>query len=102
MEVAMKMTIDMPYVETCTVSGCGYNKDEKCHARAITIGDGVHPGCDTSFLGAPGHTHENNLAGVGACKVMGCSFNSDLECGADRIAVSMKGDSVQCMTYQAR
>ncbi len=98
----MKMTIDMPYVETCTVSGCGYNKDEKCHARAITIGDGVHPGCDTSFLGAPGHTHENNLAGVGACKVMGCSFNDDLECGADRISVSMKGDSVQCMTYQER
>ncbi len=98
----MKMTIEMPFVDTCTVNECGYNKDDKCHARAITIGDGVHPGCDTSFLGAPTHTRAKTLAGVGACKVTGCTFNNDLECSADRITVSMKDTSIQCMTYQAR
>lgn len=97
----MKMTIDMPFVDTCSVSECGYNKDEKCHARAITIGDGVHPGCDTALLDASRHTSENNLAGVGACKVTGCTFNDDLECQADSITVSMENNSVQCMTFQA-
>lgn len=97
----MKMTIDMPFVEICTISDCGYNKDDKCHARAITIGDGVHPGCDTSFLGAPSRTHANHLAGVGACKVTACNFNTDLECSADSITVSMRGDGIQCMTYQS-
>ncbi len=98
----MKMTIDMPFVDSCTVSGCAYNTDNKCHARAITIGDGVHPGCDTSFLGASAHAHGNNQAGVGACKVTGCSFNDDLECSAEKIQVSMKGNSVQCMTFEVR
>ncbi|MGD9389312.1 MAG: DUF1540 domain-containing protein [Thioalkalispiraceae bacterium] len=97
----MKMTIDMPLVETCTVSDCGYNKADKCHARAITIGDGIHPGCDTSFLGAPSRTHANTMAGVGACKITGCSFNDDLECNADSISVKMQDNSIQCMTYQA-
>jgi hypothetical protein len=97
----MKMTIDMPFVESCTINDCGYNKDNKCHARAITIGDSVHPGCDTSFLAAPSRTHANSTAGVGACKVTGCNFNNDLECGADSISVSMRGNSIQCMTYKA-
>lgn len=97
----MKMTIDMPFVDTCTVSECGYNRDDKCSARAITIGDGVHPGCDTALLGASRHTGEMNLAGVGACKVTGCKFNADLECNANSISVSMQDNSVQCMTFQA-
>lgn len=97
----MKMTIDMPLVDTCTVSECGYNHDDKCHARAITIGDGMHPGCDTSFLGAPTRTHAETQAGVGACKVIGCAFNNDLECSADKITVSIKDAGIQCMTYQA-
>ena len=98
----MEMTIDMPFVDTCSISECGYNKDNNCHARAITIGDSVHPGCDTSFLGAPSHTHANSVAGVGACKVTSCNFNNDLECNADSISVSMKENSIQCITYQAR
>jgi len=98
----MKITIDMPLVDTCTVSECGYNGDNKCHARAITIGDGVHPGCDTALLESSRHTGENNLAGVGACKVTGCTFNEELECYADSITVSTANNSIQCMTFQAR
>lgn len=97
----MKMTIDMPYVNTCTVSECGYNMDEKCHARAITIGDGIHPGCDTAFLGTNQQTHEHNMAGVGACKVTGCDFNNDLECNAEKITVSVENGSIQCMTFRS-
>ena len=98
----MEMTINMPFVETCAIRECGYNKDNKCHARAITIGDGIHPGCDTSFLGAPTHTQASSVAGVGACKVTSCNFNNDLECNADSIAVNMVRNSIQCITYQAR
>jgi len=98
----MEMTINMPFVKSCTINECAYNKNEVCHARAITIGDGIHPGCDTSFLGIKTRTRANGVAGVGACKVTNCKFNSDLECDADSIAVSMKNNTIQCMTYTAR
>jgi hypothetical protein len=99
----MKMTIDMPFVAECMVKDCAYNLESKCHARAITIGDGVNPGCDTSLLGATGHMHERqHIAGVGACKISGCSFNNDLECTAESISVNkVKGD-IRCMTYAPR
>jgi hypothetical protein len=98
----MEMTIDMPFIESCTINECAYNKDDMCHARAITIGDGVHPGCDTSLLGTSTHTRADGVAGVGACKVTNCMYNSDLECEADSITVSMKRKTIQCMTYSAR
>ena len=96
----MEMTINMPFVDTCTISQCAYNKDDKCHARAITIGNGTHPGCDTSYLGAPFHTRANSMAGVGACKVAKCNLNNDLECIADNIDVGMHEGTIQCMSYQ--
>lgn len=46
----MKITIDIPLVNECAISDCAYNMDDMCHAKAITIGDGMHPGCDTSFF----------------------------------------------------
>lgn len=97
----MEMTIEMPLVETCTVNECAYNKNDMCHARAITIGDGIHPGCDTSFLGAPSRTRAKTLAGVGACKVTSCRFNNDLECDAESITVGMMRDTIQCTTHKA-
>lgn len=98
----MKMTIDMPFVAECRANDCAYNLENRCHARAITIGDGVHPGCDTSLLGAAAHMHERKqIAGVGACKVSACSFNSDLECTAESIVVSMIKDDIRCTTFKA-
>ena len=95
----MKMTIDMPVVSGCAVSECAYNVDEQCHARAITIGDGVHPGCDT-FLSASKHTHDDQrVAGVGACKVSGCSYNEDFECIADQITVGRSAGDINCLTF---
>lgn len=97
----MKITIEMPNVSGCQVTECGYNRDKACHARAITIGDGVHPGCDTYF--SPGQHVQNTIqrAGVGACKVTGCRYNSDFECGADNIQVGFAGDAINCLTYTA-
>lgn len=98
----MKMTIDMPVVAECEISDCAYNQKLACHARAITIGNGVTPGCDTYF---PSSTHAKNvetIAGVGACKVNGCMHNADLECTAQRIHVGFAGSRVDCLTYSLR
>ncbi len=67
----MQIALEMP-----DVAECAYNVDKHCHARAITIGDGDNPGCDT-FLTASHHTRNaNRVAGVGACKVVNCRYTS--------------------------
>lgn len=94
-----QMTIEMPLVAACSATRCAYNVNTACHARAITIGDGVHPGCDT-FLAGSGHTKESKrMAGIGACKVSSCKFNEDLECVTDSIRVGLISDKVNCMTF---
>ena len=98
----MKIMIELPVVGKCTVAECAYNTDDSCHARAITIGDGAIPHCDTLFCGS-GHIQATNIqAGVGACKVNSCSFNEDLECTAERITVGLVEENVECLTYVAR
>lgn len=95
----MKISVEMPNVSACQVTECAYNRDQNCHARAITVGDGVKPGCDTFFVSAS-HVQKNaETAGVGACKVSGCRYNDDLECQAAAIEVGFLGDSVDCLTY---
>lgn len=96
----MEMTIEMPRVESCDVSACIYNVESACHAKAITVGNGVAPGCDT-YMHASQHVRNASvLAGVGACKVGGCEFNNDYECGASSIEVGARADGVFCMTYE--
>ena len=98
----MKITVEMPRVGSCSATECAYNRDAQCHAKAITIGDGTHPGCDTFTDGDHGRTRMKMTAGVGACKVTGCSHNSDLECTADRIEVARNQSSVDCITFSPR
>ena len=98
----MKLTIDMPIVSECSVIECAYNVGQACHARAITVGDGLHPGCDT-FLSNHAHTRSvSTLAGVGACKVSACRYNDDFECSASDIRVGYKDDDIDCLTYRPR
>jgi hypothetical protein len=97
----MKITIEMPLVAECSVAECAYNVNKSCHARAITVGNGANPGCDT-YMGSAGHTNFPQQAGVGACKVRGCNFNKDLECMADSIKVGFHGTMVHCLTYRPR
>ena len=54
---------------------CAYNVDETCHARAITVGDGLHAACDTFFVSDLHTRGTSNNAGVGACKVTDCRYN---------------------------
>lgn len=95
----MKFVIEMPDVSACGVGECAYNVDGDCHAKAITIGDGVHPGCDT-YLTASHHTRGGSTAGVGACKVERCRHNDDLECGAPSIHVDTEAGDAVCTTFE--
>ncbi|MEW6766346.1 MAG: DUF1540 domain-containing protein [Pseudomonadota bacterium] len=98
----MRITVEIPVVAECGVVECTYNAGHACHAKAITIGDSVHPGCDT-FLLADEHIHaRKQRAGVGACKISACSFNVDFECGADAIRVGHAGQDVHCLTFMQR
>jgi hypothetical protein len=96
------LTIDMPVVAECLATECAYNVSMNCHARAITVGNSLHAGCDT-FLPGSGHTHATDrVAGVGACKSTDCRYNEDLECMTETIRVAPKGEEVNCMTYSPR
>ena len=97
-----RIAVDMPVVGECSVAECAYNAQNACHARAITVGDGVHPGCDTYFHAAPHARDSGRHAGVGACKVSACQHNDDYECSAEQIAVGHVGVGACCLTYQQR
>ncbi len=90
-------TIEMPEVSRCDASVCAYNSENGCRARAVTIGDGAFPGCDT-FLGS-GRVSATESAGVGACKVAGCKFNAEFSCKADAIIVATASAPPACQTY---
>lgn len=94
----MLIATDMPEVATCAVSQCAFNANSACHAKAITIGTGSDPDCDT-FFGNAHHTHSHRTAGVGACKMTDCKHNDDFECIADSIRVGTSDGSVNCLTY---
>jgi len=97
-----KVTLEMPLVAKCSVRQCVYNQNQNCHAKAITVGDSIVPGCDT-FFEARQHAREvKTIAGVGACKVKNCAHNEDFECRADSIMVGLAMDGVSCLTYSAR
>lgn len=98
----MEIMIDMPAVGACSVTECAYNNDSKCHAKAITVGNGAHPGCDTFLGGGVDHTQLRVTAGVGACKVTGCRHNAELECMADSIEVGIQQRVANCLTYETR
>lgn len=98
----MRITLEISDVRACAVQSCAYNVDERCHARAITVGDGIHPACDT-FFASNLHTKDTrHMAGVGACKVVGCRHNADLECSAEAIHVGFHGSHADCMTFAPR
>jgi len=95
----MKITIEMPTIDACSATGCAYNVEHKCHARAITIGGTTHPACDT-FIPADQHVSRAEPAGVGACKVVGCRHNRNLECEAPAIEVAPHAMHADCVTFE--
>jgi hypothetical protein len=97
----MKITLEMPKVDGCSVTQCVYNQSNTCNARAITVGDGFKAMCDTFFEGTP-HTKSKFIAGVGACKIASCAFNNDYECQADNITIGFASGSAKCFTYSPK
>jgi hypothetical protein len=97
-----KITIEMPFVSRCDANQCGYNVSGACHAKAITIGDFITPGCDTYFEASNHNKEAKRIAGVGACKVSVCRFNNDLECSASKIVVGVVENEINCLTFQKR
>lgn len=96
------VTMDMPIVGECLAGECAYNTNHCCHARAITVGDGIHPGCDTFLAAAPPVREMVRHAGVGACKMSTCQHNDDYECMAERIAVGHTDHGASCLSYLQR
>ncbi|EEO27246.1 DUF1540 domain-containing protein [Oxalobacter paraformigenes] len=97
--------IIMPEVRECSAQSCGFNKNLGCHARAITVGDGQNPGCDTFFAVSDPAGHAKSVgrtSGVGACKVADCKYNEDYECMADEIVVAFSNSKANCQTYVHR
>ena len=99
------LTILMPSVSSCSVTQCAYNAKRQCHARAITVGDGVNPACDTYLClddpNAPHVKEDKSLAGVGACKVSACIHNLYYECMAEQIEVRHRADGIHCTTFSS-
>lgn len=98
----MKLTLELPDVSACDVEQCAYNVENTCHARAITVGDKIHPACD-AFFPAQRHVKARAThAGVGACSVIVCRYNVDYQCDATAIRVGVHKDHADCLTFEAR
>lgn len=95
-----KVVLEMPIITKCMAVECAYNADNNCHARAITVGDALNPGCDT-FLQGTRHIREvKQVAGIGACKTAACKFNKDFECMTENVQVGMVKNKANCMTFE--
>jgi hypothetical protein len=97
----MRFDLEMPEVLSCDVGACAFNDNQKCHAKAITIGDKTNPGCDTFFATA-GHTTNKQGAGVGACKVESCQNNKDYFCMRDSVRVRKVDGNIVCTEYAVK
>lgn len=97
-----KVIAEMPIVSQCDITKCSFNMDRSCHAKAITIGDGSNPGCDTYFINSIHTRDKKRAAGVGACKVSDCKFNNVFECFADHIEVGILENEINCLTFEVR
>ncbi len=80
------------------MTGCSYNKNDRCHAMAVTIG-GPAPVCDTYLDSAAKGGVPDITGGVGACKIDDCMFNELLECLAKGINVGRHADHAECNTF---
>jgi hypothetical protein len=96
----MVETMQMPRVQACATTECGYNHDG-CRAFAITVGGQSHASCDT-FIVTNDKGGLDLIASVGACKRADCRYNTELECHAPAIQVGPTRDTADCLTYQAR
>jgi hypothetical protein len=98
----MKLFVLMPDVRECVVTDCAFNQGRACHARAVTIGDGIHPACDTYHPNVEQRASARTRAGIGACKVDRCEWNEDLACRARSVRVAYHQGHADCVTFSPR
>jgi len=96
------MNMKIAKVKSCDAGECAYNIKNKCHAIAITVGEGASPRCDTLVIAARQAGLPNIAACVGACKVGNCQFNESLECVAKSIRVKVHTMLPECATFKER
>jgi hypothetical protein len=92
----------LPKVAKCDITECAYNHEKMCHASAITVGNGLHPRCETFFSRSQKGGDIGAIGKVGACKSANCEYNQNLECQAPEINVGCQGSEVDCLTFEAR
>ncbi len=86
-------------VLTCTVPGCGYNKELKCYAPSIAVGDD-HPYCDTYTRDTVAPAESESF--VSQCLTMMCGFNDNSgHCSANGVTLDSHGDHADCATFRA-
>lgn len=91
--------MDMPQVKLCNAAKCAFNKDNACHALAVTIGDDLIARCDTYLVNGSHGGILSEIAGVGACKMEDCTHNKGLYCRAPAIEVKYTKNGPVCATY---
>lgn len=89
--------MEMMKVASCDASSCAYNKDNRCHALAITVKASSAASCSTFFESDGQGSGNGNIAGIGACTESSCEYNAGLECTfAEGIAVALNGGLAEC------
>jgi hypothetical protein len=93
----------MPNIKSCSVEDCAYNKQQQCHALAITVGDENGAMCDTYWSKSKSQSEggdPSRAGSVGACHIGDCKYNERLECSADKISVGPGQDKADCLTFE--
>ena len=96
------MKMEMPKIIDCNATVCAYNKENQCHALAITVGDGNCPMCDTGIITDKKGGVADTTGKVGACKEDQCRFNAAFECNAPGIHVALHSNHADCSTFKPR
>ena len=88
----------MSNINKCNDEECYYNKDNMCHAEAITVGSSS-PKCDT-FWKSTQHGGPAKMAHVGACHMSNCRWNQDMSCSAEGVEIKVQGTEADCDTFE--
>lgn len=97
------MTMKMPKITSCEAMECSYNRNQQCHALAITVGGPeACPSCDTHLRAGKKGGVADMTGGVGACKLDSCTHNSSFECSASAIKVGLFHGHADCATFNPK
>lgn len=85
-------------VITCQSVQCSWNRDEKCFAPSIEVGDEC-PECDT-FTMQPIGEMAQDMSEVSHCDAIRCELNEQERCTASGITVGNHAGHADCYTFR--